>query len=526
MLSFQWLKLPFWALLSGLPWIYATCPKAGKDDFYACQTDVALGGATAPLPLEPSSSAACSSNGGCAALGLLTGECCPASNGQYLSCCDKQDRRLFEAANHSRRLTAQAMQKKGVTIDDTTLRWCSSRIPETWPNLEAAPMGSLRIFQTWTTQWPEEGRHAAWEGLVKFVKAKGVKVLVGTPVTCLKGDDEKTWGWTKEFLAMVGPKHVMGLAIGNELELLHNHADAACVAELFSGGRLWSTFVEHVAEFDRMGFSGIPVTSVFTASILTDRVQVPFMEDPKTGLVNSFLLDAIRKYGRRYAFTFNVYPYFDPGIHLNPGTTDKCSLDLPRVICWDQANCLGPNIMAAARRQMMRLTGRRDDLFWIGEIGWSSPRAEALGTAMADCEEFSSLETFQTFYNGYLQWNLQVPGTLAGPDHAFYFTLRDALNFGQQEHFGLLVSCQSLGCKVAKPSFRAEICPLPQPAAGMTWQGWAFVALGVFLAVIIAFTCLYVRSPKIKKFVDSSTKRTKPRRLAEVELEGSSSSSE
>lgn len=23
----------------GLPWIYATCPKAGKDDFYACQTD-------------------------------------------------------------------------------------------------------------------------------------------------------------------------------------------------------------------------------------------------------------------------------------------------------------------------------------------------------------------------------------------------------------------------------------------------------------------------------------------------------
>ena len=88
---------------------------------------------------------------------------------------------------------------------------------------------------------------------------------------------------------------------------------------------------------------------------------------------------------------------------------DKCSLDLPRVICWDQANCLGPNIMAgmpseiwwmccicsfkkyvklmetyvklmetsrvsqgfpdsmlcceaAARRQMMRLTGRQDDL--------------------------------------------------------------------------------------------------------------------------------------------------------------------
>jgi hypothetical protein len=27
-------------------------------------------------------------------------------------------------------------------------------------------------------------------------------------------------------------------------------ADAACVAELFSGGRLWKTFTEHVSEFD------------------------------------------------------------------------------------------------------------------------------------------------------------------------------------------------------------------------------------------------------------------------------------
>ena len=77
------------------------------------------------------------------------------------------------------------------------------------------------------------------------------------------------------------------------------------------------------------------------------------------------------RYGKRYAFTFNalgcvfrsrdcvsapasdvtalsgqVYPYFDPNIHLNPGTVDKCNLDLPRVICWDKPTCLGPNIMA------------------------------------------------------------------------------------------------------------------------------------------------------------------------------------
>ena len=34
---------------------------------------------------------------------------------------------------------------------------------------KAAPMGSLRIFQTWTTQWPEEGARClpAFEGFFK-----------------------------------------------------------------------------------------------------------------------------------------------------------------------------------------------------------------------------------------------------------------------------------------------------------------------------------------------------------------------
>ncbi|CAE7407205.1 unnamed protein product, partial [Symbiodinium sp. CCMP2456] len=72
------------------------------------------------------------------------------------------------------------------------------------------------------------------------------------PVSCYEvlADDEKTWSWTKEspvsscpflqlvylivycwqeFLEMVGPDHVMGLAIGNELELLADHADQTCI---------------------------------------------------------------------------------------------------------------------------------------------------------------------------------------------------------------------------------------------------------------------------------------------------------
>ncbi|CAJ1376900.1 unnamed protein product [Effrenium voratum] len=236
------------------------------------------------------------------------------------------------------------------------------------------------------------------------------------------------------------------------------------------------------------------------------------MEKADQGLINTFLKNAYQKYGRRYAFTFNVYPYFDPGVHLNPGSTDQCSLDLPRVICWEGSTCLGPNIMAAARRQISRMTGRLDDLFWIGEIGWSSPKASALGTAMAECEQFSSLDTFKTFYNGFLQWNLDVPGSLPGPDHAFYFTLRDALNFGKQEHFGLITSCESLACKIAKPDFRGEICPLASLQQGLSWQAWGFVGLGVLLAVCTGLTCLFVRSPKVQKHFD------RPQRIAKRRL--------
>ena len=32
--------------------------------------------------------------------------------------------------------------------------------------------------------------------------------------------------------------------------VMAGQADAACIAELFSGGRLWKTFTEHVSEFD------------------------------------------------------------------------------------------------------------------------------------------------------------------------------------------------------------------------------------------------------------------------------------
>ena len=402
-----------------------------------------------------------------------------------LGCCSARLRRLLPSQIH----------RKGITVDDTTLRYCAGRIPETWPNAESE-LTSLRIFQAWNIEWPAEERKASWKGLSDFVKAQKIKVLVGAPVTCNVEEDKTTWQWTKEFLQMIGPKHVMGLAIGNELELLTDHADARCIREMWEGGRLWKTFTQRVSEFDQLGFENIPVTSVFTAAILSG---IPFMEVPGKALVNTFLRQAVWKYRERYAFTFNVYPYFDPNLHMNSGSDHNCSLALERAICWDGSHCLAQAIMIAARQHMQMLTGRPDDLFWIGEIGWSSPRANALHTEMRSCEAFSSLVAFEKFYNGFLQWDLVLQGPVRSPDHIFYFTLRDALNFGVQEFFGLLLSCESLGCKIASKDFEADRCELQKHRLG--WRSWAFMALGLMVVFAMACSCIYVRSPCVQRLV-------------------------
>ena len=82
----------------------------------------------------------------------------------------------------ARRLTVQAV-RKGLTVDDTTLRYCAGRIPKLWPNADSK-LTSLRIFQAWNIQWPAAERKASWRGLSAYIKAQGIQVLVGAPVTC------------------------------------------------------------------------------------------------------------------------------------------------------------------------------------------------------------------------------------------------------------------------------------------------------------------------------------------------------
>merc|ERR1719193_1737459 len=76
----------------------------------------------------------------------------------------------------------QNSSAKGITLDDTTLRYCADRIPELWPN-SASSIKTMRMFRSWSPDWEEENR---------------VKVLVAAPVTCFPKEDEQDWRWTKE----------------------------------------------------------------------------------------------------------------------------------------------------------------------------------------------------------------------------------------------------------------------------------------------------------------------------------------
>lgn len=351
--------------------------------------------------------------------------------------------------------------KKGIAVDDSTLRWCANHIPGHWPNAPSggSPLSSIRLFKAWDPLWEQDhgGRERSFQNLRAYAEATNAKVMIGTPVSCSEEDDERLWGWTKELLQVLKPEHVLGVAIGNEVELLQFKGEdkgvpPECVTKVWDGGYLWQHFQHVVSEMDAMGFSSIPVTSVFTGYGMTGS---PFLEIPGKALVNSFLQNATETYGSRFAFTWNLYPYFDPNIPLDAGTEDQCEGALHSTACLGE-NCHMPIQTRMARLKMREMTGRDDDTLWIGETGWSHPRSGSLGTELKDCPAWSSMETFRNYYSEFLAWDLSIGGGMRGPDHVFWFTMRDSHNFGDGEHFGLMSTCTSPECKVRSEGWKAQ----------------------------------------------------------------------
>lgn len=339
---------------------------------------------------------------------------------------------------------------KGLCVDDTTFSVCPSMIPSFWPNTNE-PISSLRLFAAWKEQWPEFMRERAWDELKYHVEANDVKVLLGTEITCNETADAIGWEWTKQLLKKLGPDRLIGLAIGNEMDLLFTKAPIfhppGCLSRLWTQNGFVNTFLSRVQELDEAvpGFKEVPVMSVWSTYCFAGE---PFVDSDNAKCLTLFR-EATARYAKRFVFAFNIYPYFDVGNHLDAGTTDKCTESLKKDVCFDN-NCFTNNAGAEARRRMRELTGTDDYQLWIGESGWSTPVSSTTQPQMKACLEWSSPAVFQQNYDGWLQWDLGVKDSEKPADHAFYFTMRDAANFGEEEHFGLIEHCGSQRCKLDK----------------------------------------------------------------------------
>jgi len=373
----------------------------------------------------------------------------------------------------------QSSAKKGLALDDATFRGCPSKIPGVWPNAEES-VKTLRLFKAWNPQWPDADRKDAWEALRDFVHDQGAKVLVGTQVTCDPVDDYQDWAWVKELLGMIGAEHIMGVAIGNELDILYTKEEVkqSCIEGLWSGG-FWTEFDKRVQELKGLGLGSVPVTTVFTGGAL-GFAATPFVDTADAG-VNTFLQKAVDVYGARFVFTFNFYPYFDPNFAMDAGAIDQCNQSLTRATCFDVA-CSVPSQVASARGKIHQLTGSTQNLLWVGETGWSSPLSDSLDTAMAKCPAWSSEEALRAAYDGFLDWDLETSGASV-PDHAFYFTVRDSNNFGIAEHFGLMSSCAGSLCKLRSPSYKAPRGSVAEDGH-LSWISKTWFAIGAVAAAL------------------------------------------
>jgi len=363
--------------------------------------------------------------------------------------------------------------KKGMALDDTTLHWCPQNMHFHWPNTNE-PVSSFRMFKAWSPQWNEAflSKEGAWNSLNTYLEATNAQVLVGTQISCSEEEDDADWENVKAMMQIFGPEQIMGLAIGNELELLWTKTSiygeevlAECLDNIWNQGYFLNKFRSRVAELDEM-FPGrnIPVTSVFGGFILAEPGW-PFYErtDQNVARINTFINAVDHLYGERYVHTINLYPYFEEAFveydDPSSGFAD-CQTGLERALCMgaDDPNSCLLTWMVGRMRQRLHALGRPDATLWLGETGWSYPVAHTLATEMRQCPEWSTPASKVTYYENFLKWDMEMGSKYRGPDHIFYFAMRDSSNFGFQEGFGLvgdgdpMAWCTNTTCEMQQSS--------------------------------------------------------------------------
>jgi hypothetical protein len=250
-------------------------------------------------------------------------------------------------------------------------------------------------------------------------------------------------------LALLGEERILGISIGNELDL---------GADFGAGDALWPCVRERLQErvLDLQSFAGgrfrdVPVTTIFSEhSFLTpdgSEWVVNPLADPDTITLKARVaetLSFLQSLPGNFVYGFNSYSYFSP---CPPSSEISCVEWQQQATCFDGPHCSPIRKLQGIRRVVDKFDsslGRATPSpLWIGEMGWSSPAADtnavdcsAYGTQ--SCPGWSNFDMFRTYYRNYLSWNMTIGDGLIPPEYAFYFAIRDAALFGQSEHFGLV----------------------------------------------------------------------------------------
>jgi len=365
--------------------------------------------------------------------------------------------------------TSASASRKGIVLDDTTHQWCADKLHFHWPNTDE-PVKSIRMFKAWSEFWTEQWtpeKEVAWGQISSYLNAADATALVGTQITCNETQDDADWENVLHMISVFGAHRIMGIAVGNELELMWTKElpdKDECLDRLWNQEYFLNKFHSRVNDLNKLGngFENVKVTSVFGGFILAD---APFYENPghsawmKLGVakIETFLKNVTTSFGPRYAHTLNIYPYFDDNQHFD-SNGKTCNRALTSSLCMDTPDpkdCVLTANIDYMRENLEKLTGTDDNLLWIGETGWSYPKAHTLTRGeMQWCPDWSTSKSFTQYYSNFLNWDLSMNGTRRGPDHVFYFAMRDSLNFGFPEGFGLVgdgepsTFCSNTSCKI------------------------------------------------------------------------------
>jgi len=355
----------------------------------------------------------------------------------------------------------QNMVGKGMCIDDASYFICPEKSLTKFPHTEE-PIKYLRIFKAFRPEDSKESTNQARETFVRYVKANNIKVLVGSQITCDVTKDEEDWGWVKLLIQALGKDHVLALAVGNELDLLYTQKDYSsreCLERLWGTkgwpGYLYQKTVSRIKwARDTLDSPELPVTTVLTGSILYSTNPI-FPDNQDVGLM-TYLNHVFDSGEKHFVFVLNFYPIFDP--NLRPDNFGTCDEPMRITACYDTQDC--KTIYNARRgRELTNAFVRSNPAWglgdtaearlWLGEIGWSSPKPEMFYSPIATCDNFFSRFQLYSYYKNFLEWDMSLGDQgHTPPELVFYFTMRDAVNFGHAEHFGLVQDCSKPYCKV------------------------------------------------------------------------------